>query len=240
MITGGNSGIGLATAQLFVQEGAKVAITGRNPETLAAAKEQLGENALTFQADANDHGKTQSILEEVTNTFGKLDVLFLNAGIAQFAPLEHVTPEFYDAIMNTNVKAPYFMVQAAQPFLNDGASIIFNTSVVNNKGMHSASVYAASKAALRNLTRGLATELAPRQIRVNAVSPGPIETPIWGRMDMPQENVDEMGQAIVQTVPLARFGKATEIAKTALFLANSHSEFITGAEIAVDGGMTQV
>lgn len=240
VVTGGNSGIGLATAQELKNSGAKVAITGRSADSLQEAINSLGEDALSFQGDVTDTDHLDTVFSEVAAKFGKIDILFVNAGIAKFAPLEGVTPEFLDETMNINFKGAFFSIQRALPHLNDGASIVLNTSINAHIGMPNSSVYAASKAALISLVRTLSAELVGRGIRVNAVSPGPIETPIFGRMGMPDEQLQEMAQGIQQQIPLGRFGKPKEIAKTVAFLASPDSSFIVGSEIIADGGMSQL
>jgi NAD(P)-dependent dehydrogenase (short-subunit alcohol dehydrogenase family) len=240
VITGGNSGIGLATAQAFIQEGAKVCIFGRNAQTLDEAAKALGEKAIAVQGDVTNQENLETLFTTTQNAFGKVDVLFINAGVAQFAPIEATTEEIFDHIMDVDLKGAYFTIQKALPYLNDGASIILTTSGSNMMGMPNTSVYAASKAALRSLARTLSAELIGRGIRVNAVSPGPIETPIYGRMGMSQEQIDGMGQSIIQQVPMRRFGKSEEVASAVLFLASSDSSYVLGTELVVDGGLTQI
>ena len=240
LITGGNSGIGLATAKTFLQEGAKVIITGRNKTTLDLARKELGDQVLALESDVSDLGALDRLYAEVKGTHGKIDVLFANAGVALMAPLSDVTPEFFDQHFNINVKGLFFTVQKALPLLNDGASIILNASVVASKGIENFSVYSATKAAVRSLARSFANDLRSRQIRVNAVSPGPIETPIFGKMGLPAEVVQGMGEHFTTQVPLGRMGQADEIAKAALFLASSDSSYVTGIELSVDGGLGQV
>lgn len=240
VITGGNSGIGLATAQAFIQEGAKVTIFGRNAQTLDEAVKTLGEKAIAVQGDVTNWDNLETLFTTTKNTFGSVDVLFINAGLAQFAPIEATSEELFDRVMDVDFKGAYFTIQKALPYLNDGASIILTTSGTNAMGMPGTSVYAASKAALRSLARTLSAELIGRGIRVNAVSPGPIETPIYGRMGMSQEQVEGLGQSIIQQVPMQRFGKSEEIASAVLFLASADSTYILGSELVVDGGLTQL
>jgi NAD(P)-dependent dehydrogenase (short-subunit alcohol dehydrogenase family) len=240
VITGGNSGIGLATAQVFIQEGAKVAIFGRNAETLESARQTLGEKAIAVRGDATNMNDLNTLFATTQNTFGKVDVLFINAGVAQFAPLEATSEEMFDRIMDVDFKGAYFTIQRALPYLNDGASIVLTTSGTNVMGMPGTSVYAASKAALRSLARTLSAELVGRGIRVNAVSPGPIETPIYGRMGMTEEQTQEMGKSVIQQVPMQRFGKSEEIASAVVFLASADSSYVLGTELVVDGGLTQL
>ena len=240
VITGGSSGIGLATAKLFQQAGARVAISGRNQQALDAAAKELGNGLLAVRADASKLQDAQALFAAVAAKLGRIDVLFANAGIAKFAPVQEVTEAFYDEIFGINVKGVFFTLQQALPFLNDKASIILNTSVVNQTGMPTTSVYAASKAAVRSLARTLASELAARGIRVNVVSPGPIETPIFGKMGLPKEAVDAFAANVVAQIPLRRFGRPEEVAQTALFLASDAASYITGVEVNVDGGLGQV
>ena len=240
VITGGSSGIGLATAKLFQQAGARVAISGRNQQALDAAAKELGNGIVTVQADAGKVQDAEALFAAVNGKLGHIDVLFANAGIAKFAPVGEVSEAFYDEIFDINVKGVFFTLQKALPFLNDKASIVLNTSVVNQSGLPNTSVYAASKAAVRSLARTLAAELAGRGIRVNVVSPGPIETPIFGKMGLPKETLDAFAANVVSQMPLKRFGRPEEVAQTALFLASDASSYITGVEVNVDGGLGQV
>lgn len=240
VITGGNSGIGLATAQAFIQEGASVTIFGRNPQTLDEAVKTLGEKAIAVQGDVTNWDNLETLFTTTKNTFGGVDVLFINAGLAQFAPIEATSEELFDHIMDVDFKGAYFTIQKALPYLNDGASIILTTSGTNVMGMPGTSVYAASKAALRSLARTLSAELIGRGIRVNAISPGSIETPIYGRMGMSQAQVEGLGQSIIQQVPMQRFGKSEEIASAVVFLASADSSYVLGTELVVDGGLTQL
>jgi len=240
VITGGNSGIGLATAKVFIDEGAKVAIFGRDKKTLDQAAKTLGENAIAIQGDVTNSSDLDKLFDRTVITFGKVDILFANAGVAQFAPFDQTDEKMFDSNMNINVKGSYLTVQKALPVLNKKASVIFNTSVVNVKGFSGTSAYSASKAALRSLVRTLATELLGNEIRVNAVSPGPINTPIFSRSGLPQEAVQQMARSIESTNPMKRFGQPEEVAKTVLFFASDDSSYITGSEIAVDGGLTHL
>jgi NAD(P)-dependent dehydrogenase (short-subunit alcohol dehydrogenase family) len=236
IVTGGNSGIGFAAAAELSAQGAKVIVTGRNKESLEQAETELGVTGI--QADQTDLKSIDSLVEQVSSQFGKVDIVFLNAGIAAFAPVDSASEEHYDSIMNVNVKGVYFTVQKLLPILNDGGSIIFNTSVNAHLAMPNSSVYAASKAALLSINRVLAVELAARKIRVNAVSPGPVETPIYGKLGLAKEEVEGFGAALGEKILLKRFGQASEIAKTVGFLASENASFITGTEIIVDGGLT--
>jgi len=240
LVTGGTTGIGLASVKRLAQEGATVVATGRNPETLAKAQAELGSSVDVVASDASDPEAINKLIADVSSKHGKIDVLFLNAGIALFAPLEQAPVDQFDKMWSINVRGPWLALQAALPHLNDGASVIFTTSVVNEMGMPGASAYAATKAALREIVRVAAAELAPRKIRVNAVSPGPIETPIFSKTGMSKEEMDGFAQNIAAQIPLARFGQSDEIASAVAFLASSESAFITGAELPVDGGLAQV
>ncbi|GAA3775868.1 SDR family oxidoreductase [Flavobacterium ginsengiterrae] len=235
IVTGGNSGIGFAAAADLVSKGAKVIVTGRNQEALANAEKEL--NVTGIVADQSDLKSIDNLAEEVKTKFGKIDIIFLNAGIAAFAPVDSASEDHYDSIMNVNVKGVYFTVQKLLPILNDGGSIIFNTSVNAHVGMPNSSVYAASKAAVLSLNKVFAVELASRKIRVNAVSPGPVETPLYGKVGLEKEDVEGLGAALSEKILLKRFGQASEVAKTVSFLASDDASFINGTEIVIDGGL---
>lgn len=240
IVTGATSGMGLQTAKKYLEEGAKVVLTGRNQEKLDALKGELNGDYLLVKAEASSVSDSKDLIAKTVEHFGKIDVLFLNAGIFRVETIDGLTEEIFDEVYNINVRGPIFTVQAAYDYLNEGASIIFNTSVVNVKGFGGMTAYGSSKAALRSAVRTLASEFGPKGIRVNAVSPGPIDTPIYGKHNVPQENIDAMASNFPSMVSLGRFGRADEIANTALFLASSDSSYITGAEIPVDGGFAQV
>jgi NAD(P)-dependent dehydrogenase (short-subunit alcohol dehydrogenase family) len=238
LITGGNSGIGLATAKLFVAEGAKVAITGRDQAKLEAAAKELGPNALAIVADATDVAATERAVARAVEKFGKLDILFANAGIGANTPVGGTTLETFESVLKTNVTAVFFTVQAALPHLNDGGSIVLNGSVISVLGSPGYAAYAASKAGVRAMARVMASELSPRGIRVNVVAPGGTSTPIWDRVAPTPDAVIALEKRISQGIPLGRFGKVEEVAKTVLFLASDDASNIQGAEIFVDGGAT--
>lgn len=240
VITGGNSGIGLATAKLFISEGAQVAILGRDGKTLESAARELGNKAVAFKVDVASLEQIDAAVKEVGDKLGKVDILFANAGIAEFTPMEHVDADFFDKTFDINVKGVFFTVQKFLPLLRDNGAVLLTTSVVNQKGWPGTSVYSASKAAVRSLARTLAAELAPRNIRVNAISPGPIETPIFGRLGMSEEAVQQLIENTLKQSPMHRFGSADEVAQVALFLAGAQSSYLTGGEICVDGGLGQL
>ncbi len=240
VITGGNSGIGLATAKELAAGGAKVVIAGRDQKTLDEAVRSIGENALGVKTDVTNLKDLENLYNETNSKFGKVDILFVNAGIAKFAPLEQSDEALFDEIVNINFKGSFFTVKNALPHLNDNASIIFTTTVAAKKGFAGASIYGASKAAIHALTKIFAAELVGRKIRVNAVSPGPIETPIFGRMGIPDEAREETKQGLASQVPMKRLGTVEEVAKTVAFLASDDASYITGVEIDVDGGMGQL
>jgi NAD(P)-dependent dehydrogenase (short-subunit alcohol dehydrogenase family) len=240
VVTGGNSGIGLATAKEFKEQGARVVITGRDQQTLDEAKRELGSDVLALRSDTSRLADIDKLFAAVKEEFGHIDVLFINAGVGKFAPVEAVTEEEFDSIMDINFKGAYFTIQKALPFLNDNASIVLNTSIAAHIGMPNSSVYAASKAALITLARTLSAELVGRGIRVNAVSPGPVTTPILNRLGLPPEALEETRNSLKDQVPMKRFGRPEEIAKTVLFLASTDSSFLLGTEIIADGGMSQL
>jgi len=241
VVTGGNSGIGLAAAKRLQEEGAHVAISGRNLKTLDDAVKTIGNGILAVQSDVAKSADLDKLYATVSKKFGKIDILFVNAGIYKFAPLAASNESFYDELFDINTKGAYYTIQKALPFLNDGASIILNTSVAGEAGVVNGTVYAATKAALRSFTRSIAAELVDRGIRVNAVSPGPINTPEgFERTGLPKEQLDEFLKSIVSQVPMKRIGQPDEIAGAVAFLASSDASYITGAEIPVDGGFGQV
>ena len=240
LITGGNSGIGFATAKEFVDEGAKVYITGRNQDALDRAVKELGPSATAILADSSRVADIERTISTIRGAGERLDVIFYNAGIARFTPLSDITEEEFEQIININLKGALFTVQKALPILNEGASILLNGSAVVHRGMANTAVYTASKAAVNSLARTLSAELVERKIRVNVVNPGPVETPIFGKLGLPQAAVDEMADQIGSQVPVGRFGRPEEIAKVAAFLASADSSFLLGVEITADGGYSQL
>jgi NAD(P)-dependent dehydrogenase (short-subunit alcohol dehydrogenase family) len=240
LITGGNSGIGLATAKRFVNEGAYVFITGRRKEELNAAVKEIGKNVTAVQGDVSNLADLDRLFVQIKKEKSKLDIVFANAGVAKYSPLGKITEEFYDSIFDINVKGVLFTVQKALPLLRDGASIILNASIVASKGFSSNSVYSATKAAVRSFARTWTTDLKDRRIRVNAVSPGPIDTPGLNELLASSETGEQRKKMISNAMPLGRLGTPDEIAKAVVFLASDDSSYITGAELFVDGGFAQV
>ncbi len=235
IITGGNSGIGYATAQEMKARGANVIITGRNQAAVTKAASELGVNGLV--ADQGDLKAIDKLVADVKAQHGNVDVLFINAGIGAFLPLHVADEAHFDSIMNVNFKGAYFTLNKFLPILNEGASVIFLSSVSATTGMPGSSVYSASKAALNSLVKVASSELAAKKIRVNAVSPGPIQTPIFGKMGMDEATQQGMAETFSNRVPLKRMGQAHEVAKLVTFLAGSDAQFITGADYVVDGGV---
>lgn len=240
LITGGNSGIGLATAKLYKEQGAKVIITARSHETFQKASNEYGSHFDVVQADVSKVAEIEGLYAHIKSKYGKIDILFANAGVAIFSPTSEVTPEFFDNQFDTNVKGLYFTVAKALPLLNKGSSVILNASVVANKGFAGASVYSATKAAVRNFARAWTAEIPVSDVRFNVISPGPIETPIYDKLGMDANGKDAFTAHMESVLPIKRFGRADEIAKVALFLASDDSSYIVGADIGVDGGFGQV
>lgn len=240
LITGGTSGIGLETARQFLAEGARVALTGTNPETIAQARRVLGDQVLIIRADAGSVADQQKIASAVKDAFGGLDAVFINAGVADFRPLEQWDEAGFDRSIAVNLKGPLFLVQALLPLLAKPASIVLNTSINARIGMPNSSVYAATKAGLISLARTLSGELIGRGIRVNAVSPGPISTPLYGKLGLEAADLEKMAGSILGQIPAGRFGEPSEIAKAVVFLASDESAFTVGSELVIDGGMSNL
>ena len=239
VITGGTTGIGFATAKLFLEEGASVLITGRNADNLKAAKDALPE-VITLQSDAGDMESVRNFPERVRQEFGKVDVAFLNAGAAKLAPAEEITESLYDTVFNINVKCLFFTAQGLLPLFTEESALIINSSAIRHMGAPTASVYAASKAANHAMARSLAHEWIGRGIRVNVISPGPIKTPIYDKFGLTPEQVDGFVYDAIKKTPIGRFGRPEEVAETALFLATGASSYIVGEEIVVDGGWARL
>src|SRR5688572_6007662 len=241
VITGGNSGIGLATAKRFVSEGAYVFITGRRQKELDVALSEIGKNVVGIQGDVSNLEDLDRLYNTVKDRKGHLDILFANAGIAQFAPLGEISEKHYDNIFRINVKGVLFTVQNALPLFHDGGgSIILNASIGSSKGVQESSVYSATKAAVRSFARTWTVDLRHRKIRVNAISPGPIDTPIFSNLPQNEEQSEQFKKNIVNTVPMERMGSPDEVAKAVSFLSSDDSSYITGIELFVDGGLAQI
>jgi NAD(P)-dependent dehydrogenase (short-subunit alcohol dehydrogenase family) len=240
LVTGGNSGIGLATATEFVREGAYVFITGRRERELAAAVDAIGSHVTGVQGDGSNLGDLDRLFGQIEREQGKLDVAVANAGAAKYAPLGSISEELYDAIFDVNVKGPLFTVQKALPLLSDGGSVILTASIVDSKGFAENSVYSATKVAVRSFARTWTTDLKARRIRVNAVSPGSIDTPGFGDLLASSPVGEQRLKMLTTAVPLARLGSPDEVAKAVVFLASDDSSYVTGAELFVDGGLAQV
>lgn len=240
LITGGSSGIGLAAAKAFAAEGARVVITGRDATALSNALSELGSHAIALRNDAGSVAQARQLASDLAAQSIKLDAVFINAGSARFAAFADVDEALWDQSFDTNVKGAYFQLQALLPLFNEGASVVINGSINAHIGMPNSSVYAASKAALITLAKTLSAELLPRGVRVNVISPGPVATPLYGKLGMDKETLDATAAQILAQIPLGRFGTPEEIASTVLHLASPESAFIVGSEIIVDGGMSQL
>lgn len=238
LITGGTSGIGFETAKQFLAEGARVIITGNNPDSIAKAKAQLGSDVLALKADSASVAEQKKLAETVKEHYGQLDVAFLNAGVSVWVPIEDWTEEMFDRSFDINVKGPYFLMQALLPVFANPASVVLNTSINAHVGAARSSVYASTKAAFLSLSKTLSSELLPRGIRVNAVSPGPVETPLYDKLGIPDAYREQVNKDIVSTIPFGRFGKPEEVAKAVVYLASDESVWTVGSEIIVDGGRT--
>jgi NAD(P)-dependent dehydrogenase (short-subunit alcohol dehydrogenase family) len=240
LITGGTSGIGLETAQRFIEEGARVIVTGTNPATLEAASKKLASNALVLSSDASNAAEQRTLAQAVKDHFGALDILFLNAGIAHLQPIEQWTEEAFDRSFAINVKGPFFLVQALLPIFAPQASIVINGSVNAHIGMPNTSVYAATKAATISFVRTISGELIGRGIRVNAVSPGPISTPLYGKLGFSDDDLKKVSASIQGQVPAGRFGTPKEVADTVVYFASDESAYTVGSELLIDGGMSAI
>ena len=240
IVTGGTTGIGYAAAAAFLAEGAQVVITGQDQARLDAAVASLGAGVIGVRVNVAERADLAALAGRVKDAFGDADIVFANAGVANFASWSDTEPELLDSIFDVNVKGVAFTVQALTPILNDGGAIVVNTSVNNQIGMAGTGAYAASKAAARSMVRTLAGELVGRGIRVNAVSPGPVETPIYGKLGLPQDAVQGIAGQLIEQIPMKRFGKPEEIAKAVLFLASNDASFVTGQELVADGGWTAI
>jgi NAD(P)-dependent dehydrogenase (short-subunit alcohol dehydrogenase family) len=240
VITGGNSGMGLATARRFVEEGAHVVITGRRQKELDDAVKQIGKNVTAVQGDVANLADLDRLYQVVKEKHGRVDVVFANAGVGEFAPFGQITEAHFDKLFDINVKGLLFTVQKALPLMPDGGSVILNASVASIKGYEAFGVYSATKAAVRSFARSWTTDLKARKIRVNTLSPGPIDTPIFKTTGASPEEVEQMKAGFTAQVPLGRMGTPDEIAKVAVFLASDDSGYVTGVELFVDGGMAQV
>lgn len=241
VITGGNSGMGLATAKRFVAEGARVVITGRRQEQIDVALKEIGSsNAIGVQGDVANLEDLDRLYAVVKDKYGHIDILFANAGLGNPAPIGQITEENFDLQFDVNVKGLLFSVQKALPLMKEGGSIILNSSIAGTKGMPAFGVYAATKAAVRSFARSWTSDLKDRKIRVNTLSPGPIATPIFGKMGLTEQQAQEFGAHVVQSVPMGRMGAPEEIASAVVFLASNESSYISGIELTVDGGMAQI
>jgi NAD(P)-dependent dehydrogenase (short-subunit alcohol dehydrogenase family) len=240
LITGGSTGIGLSSAILFQKEGAQVIVTGRNRDSIAAAQKELGPGALAIASDTSRLSDIRKLTDEIRQKFGRIDILFANAGIAKFQPFGEIDESFFDDHFNINVKGLFFTIQSALPLIPSGGSILLTASVVSKKGFSGSSVYAATKAAVRSFGRTLATELTPRGIRVNTLSPGPIATPLFKKMGLPDQAIGEVQQRFAQSVAMKRMGSSDEMAKAALFLVSDDASYIVGAELFADGGLAEL
>jgi len=238
VITGGNSGIGLAVAKALAREGASVVITGRDEAALKAAAKEIGAGTLAVRADATRMADLDALMAQVKSRHGRIDALFVNAGIGKFVPFEQVTEAFYDEIMNVNVKGVFFTVHKALPLLSPGSAVVLNGSINAHKGMPGTTVYGPSKAAVVNMARTMSADLVSRGIRVNSISPGPIESSLLTRLGMSDEQLKQTKEWILGQVPMKRFGTGDEISEAVLHLCSPGAGFTTGADLVIDGGMT--
>lgn len=237
LITGGSSGIGLETVRQFVAEGARVAVTARSEESFAPIREEFQETVLCVVSDSGDASAQQQLAKTVQESFGGLDVLFINAGVAELRPIGQWSEAAFDRTFNINLRGPFFLIQALLPYFANPASIIFNASINAHIGMPNTSVYGASKAALLSMARTLSGELIAKGIRVNAISPGPIATPLYGKLGLSQTDLDTVAESLKKQIPAHRFGTPAEVASAVVYLASDESAFMVGGEIIMDGGL---
>ena len=238
LVTGGTSGIGLETVRLFIREGARVALSGQSAANVKSVQEELGRDVLAVVADSSDVAQQQHLAQQVGAAFGQLDILVVNAGIAELKPVDAWTEVAYNRTFDINVRGPFFLVQSLLPFFANPTSIVFNTSINAHIGMPNTSVYGASKAALLSLSRTLSGELISRGIRVNAISPGPIETPLYGKLGLSGGDLKNVSESIRNQVPAGRFGRPSEVANAILLLASDEAAFAVGSELIIDGGLS--
>lgn len=239
LITGGNSGIGFATASLFLEEGANVIITGRRADAVHEAVEKLGKGATGIVCDSGNMRDIKALPDLVKKVTSSIDILFANAGVGLFAPFSDITEDIFDNNVNINFKGVFFTIQYLLPLIPEGGSIILNSTILVHSGLETSAAYSASKGAVLSLGKTLAIELASRNIRVNSISPGPISTPIYSKMGMQEDALNEFAARVLAKVPLKRFGDSKDVAQAALFLASSESSFMTGSELSVDGGKSK-
>jgi NAD(P)-dependent dehydrogenase (short-subunit alcohol dehydrogenase family) len=238
LITGGTSGIGLETARLFISEGARVAISGQSSASVEAAREELGSEVFAFASDSSDVSQQKELAKKVADALGGIEVLVINAGIAELKPVEAWDEVAYNRTFDINVRGPFFLIQSLLPAFTNPASVVLNASINAHVGMPNTSVYGASKAALLSLTRTLSGELVARGIRVNAVSPGPIETPLYNKLGLSTADLKSVSDSILNQLPVKRFGKPSEVAHAVLFLASDEAAFTVGGELIMDGGLS--
>jgi NAD(P)-dependent dehydrogenase (short-subunit alcohol dehydrogenase family) len=240
LITGGTSGIGLETAKQFLQQGARVAVTGKNPTTLEAAGKELGDAAMIIPSDAGDVSAQRALAEAVGKAFGRLDILVVNAGIVEMRPLESWDEAAFERSLDINFKGPFFLLQALLPVFANQASVVLTTSINAHIGMPNTSIYGASKAALLSLARTLSGELIGRGIRVNAISPGPIATPLYDKLGLSKDDLSAVSESLIAQVPARRFGSPCEVAKAIVYFASDEAGFTVGSELVIDGGMSNL